>query len=106
MLHFVSPVNEDEIELLEVMRKLDDQTNGDALFDDDSILAPLTQSQSSNRKRFSQRIVSSQLNKSTAVEDVAPAKYNESSDETNYFHDSDDDLLNDFSFCFNDDDLR
>lgn len=93
------------------MRKLEDQTN--ELIDDDSILAPLTQattkfSSQSSSNRLSQRLVASQLNKSTIENSVVDnnSADHKTNEEENYFHDSDDDLLNDFSLCLNDDEFR
>lgn len=86
-------VNDEEFELLEIMRKL--ETNDDKYdrdVDEDSLLAPLSQA-TENRIQSSQR--------SNVVSKPMDCEENTAVDEANnkYFMDSDDDLLNDFSFC-------
>lgn len=86
-------VNEEEFELLEIMRKLEtDDEKYDGIVDEDSLLAPLSQAAEVIMHPSQRSIV--KLN-STVCEE-SPAVDNSNS---KYFMDSDDDLLNDFSLC-------
>lgn len=86
-------MNDEEFELLEIMRKLEtDDNKYDRGVDEDSLLAPLSQA-TENRIQTSQR--SNIEPKPNELEENAAAV----DPNSRYFMDSDDDLLNDFSFC-------
>lgn len=83
-------VNDEEFELLEIMRKL--ETNDDKYdrdVDEDSLLAPISQPTENCMPTSSQRSKPNKCEENSAVDEP----------NSKYFMDSDDDLLNDFSLC-------
>lgn len=87
--HLSETLNEDELNMLEILEKLEEQNEFDEIIvEDGSLLAPLSQKQSSQTHRQSQ-IVSLVHGINDNDEKCADRSF--------YDDDSDDDLLNDFS---------
>lgn len=88
----------EEIQFLEVLRMLEENEEGGR--DNDSLLAPLTQTANLPLSQLSGHLNVSQSTKSNINPLPTNDKNNENEKDDSY--DSDDDLLNDFSFVMND----
>lgn len=104
-------LNEEESDVLDIMRQLEEQEQQqDNFVENDSILAPFSQRNKDLGASLSQRMRKQEQN---VTLNEKCDKLQENEDDQNeqsvlkrsfaddYFNDSDDDLLNDFSMCFN-----
>lgn len=102
-------LNEEESDVLDILRRLEEQEEqGDKCVEDDSILAPFTQRANDLTASLSQHRRKQEQNATLSDNcDTLEKRANEENDQSvlkrsfadDYFNDSDDDLLNDFSMC-------